>query len=618
MDTFSTIIPQQLLETIGWTLIHSVWQILLIATLLWGIAKIFRHRKPAFHYRNGLVALCLILSGFLGTLYHLSSTHPSSNEPPTTHEISYAYFSTYQPDRISIYESAREFIITHIELNLPLMVNLWFLGMLFFMVRMAGNLAEIRQLAYKNHKALPITLQKSAVRFTRKLGIHQRIQVMGSEHIQTPMTYGIWKPVVLFPLSLVFQMSPKQLEAILAHELAHIKRCDFGVNLVQSALEVLFFYHPAFWWINGQVRHYREHAADDMAIKAGVDPHALAHGLATVVNHARQNAPELSMAAHRPSFPTLERIQRILGYKKTVNNSNPPLISTAMILACMLSLSLLISANTPAQLSENETWLATTLKNSYTDVSLHASSPQYPLRKGKYAIMRKDTLPKNDVSIDWDTDSWATVDIDTNIFNDISAEWEIANWLPVDFDTNIFIDVQNIVRLDTLPPFPPVPPLVLSPTPVLDFNFDRVFQDSIRIYSKKFGKEYADSIRVITSKIIRIHSDTSPDAELLREKLQSKMEALQRRMNASQEEFAKKMEAWTKEMEPKMKEFEQKMEAWRMENEPKIKEFEEKMEKWAEKHAIQMEKMEQKLKENERKLEQKQKEIENKQKEKDI
>lgn len=596
MDIFSTFFSYPILKTIGWALIHSVWQILIIALLFWLITKSFQHKKPDFHYSSGLVALGLILLAFIGTIGYLFHAYQAVDEFQVASQASSVSIQTQQLENSSLYEYLRDFVIVHIEFRLPMLVNLWFIGMLFFVIRMAGNLSELRQLADKNHKALPLSIQETTLRLANSLGVKQKVKLMGSDHVQAPMAFGILKPVILLPFSLVFQMNPRQLEAILAHELAHIKRHDFAVNLLQSTLEILFFYHPAFWWINHQVRNYREHATDDRAIAIGIAPHDLAHALATVVNHTRLNAPELSMAAHGPSFPTLERIQRILGYNKTISGTHSGLISTTMILTALLSLSLLLSANIPVKLPENETWLATTLKNNSTDIPQFNRIPPNPKKNVKLILIKKDTIPKNNKSGDRET----------------------LSWLPVDFDSNIIIDIKNVVSFDSFPPFPPIPPLVLSPTPAFDFKFDEVFQDSIRIYSKQFSKEYADSIQLYTSKIIRIQRDTTPDAELLREKLKSKMEALRQQMEASQEEFAKKMEAWTKEMEPKMNEFEQKMEAWRIENEPKIKEFEAKMEKWAEKHATRMEDIEEKLKEKERELQEKYNEMKSKKDSQDI
>jgi len=176
----------------------------------------------------------------------------------------------------------KEAISDKIESILPFMVYFWLIGVLFYFFRHAGNFAALQQLKARADESLPQNIIKSAQKLKQQLAIPFPVNFKFSVEIAVPIAYGVLKPVVLIPVGLIVQLSPIQLEAIIAHELAHIRRHDFVINLGQFGLEIVFFYHPAFWWINTLVKEAREHIADDMAIDAGVKSIDLANALAII------------------------------------------------------------------------------------------------------------------------------------------------------------------------------------------------------------------------------------------------------------------------------------------------------------------------------------------------
>jgi D-alanyl-D-alanine endopeptidase (penicillin-binding protein 7) len=116
-------------------------------------------------------------------------------------------------------------------------------------------------------------------RIARHLGVTRAIRLRVVDSLASPVTAGWWRPVVLVPASLLSGMSPELLEALLAHEIAHVRRFDYLVNLAQNVVEAVLFYHPAVWWISHRIRTEREQVADDLAAKALGEPRRLALAL---------------------------------------------------------------------------------------------------------------------------------------------------------------------------------------------------------------------------------------------------------------------------------------------------------------------------------------------------
>jgi hypothetical protein len=140
------------------------------------------------------------------------------------------------------------------------------------------------------------------------MGIARRVTLGLVDDLTSPVTAGWWRPVVLVPAALVSGMPPQLLEALLAHELAHVRRCDYVVNLIQSAIEILLFYHPAVWWLSNRIREEREQIADDVAASTLGEPRRLALALSEL--DLFQFTPQLAPAAHGGNL--MSRIKRLV------------------------------------------------------------------------------------------------------------------------------------------------------------------------------------------------------------------------------------------------------------------------------------------------------------------
>ena len=173
-----------------------------------------------------------------------------------------------------------------------------------------------------------------ALRLARRLHLTRRISLLESRLVDVPTVVGWIKPVVLLPVSALAGLSAEQLEAILAHELAHIRRHDYLVNLLQTLVETLLFYHPAVWWLSGRIRAERENCCDDLAVSLCGDPVTYASALAdlealparTLARHGRQRriAPAAdSPVARRADVSRRARARVARGYRGSAGDRGP-------------------------------------------------------------------------------------------------------------------------------------------------------------------------------------------------------------------------------------------------------------------------------------------------------
>src|SRR5437773_6836113 len=192
---------------------------------------------------------------------------------------------------------------------MPWFVLLWFGGVLVMSLRLASGWLAVRRLWTTGTHPVPEGCEEALGRLVRRLRVTRPVRVLESAVVQVPAVIGWLRPVVLLPASALTGLTPLQLDALLAHELAHVRRYDYLVNLLQSAIETLLFYHPAVWWVSRRVRDEREHCCDDVAVAACGDAHFYATALLGM-ERLRNPKPALSMAAAGGSL--VERVPRLM------------------------------------------------------------------------------------------------------------------------------------------------------------------------------------------------------------------------------------------------------------------------------------------------------------------
>ena len=471
-----------------------------------------------------------------------------------------------------------------------------------------------------------------------RLGIKNRVELKITTEGLSPMAVGVIKPIVLFPAGLLFQMCPEQLEAILAHELAHIKRHDYLFNLMQSTLEILFFYHPCFWWTNQTVKELRENATDDLAIKGGIEPKVLAQALAEVLNFAQENSPELALAASKRRNPTLHRIKRMLGLPAQ-NYPQNPIISIPMLLSLVLAVGIFAHAESSKPNEFEDQIPLVSLENPELDfITFTSENPSLIRVDTTVKKERKVIISDGNSTQEWTDDQGNHVVI-TQKGNGNTFRYELkSDTLIVEGDTIIkgkksmvFIDgmphldfdFESMPEFDSLmmgsgtPPFPPFPDgfpfeffgdadffMFESGEPMM-FEFDGEGPGSFF---------FGDTTEMSPGERENWIKEKEEKMQVWAERMEERAQRFQQRWEENAEEREARMKAWEKEIEPKLNEWEEKMKAWKEAQEPKMQEFRMKMKEWEKTQEPKIEefrrKLEQWQRENEQKMQEFQRELE--------
>ncbi len=288
-----------LAQALSAALLHFVWQGSLVAVLLWVALFGLRKRPAAWRYVASCAALAMLT--VLPPLTVWILTRGSSAPLSPVGAAAAAFFATAAP-----HAAGPVSWLTRVE---SWALPVWSLGVLFLSIRLiwgAGQLYRLRRRGEPAASAVIATVDRLAVR----LGIGRPVGVWISSLADGPSVVGWIRPLILLPSATLLCLTPEQLEAVLAHELAHIRRFDYVVNLMQLFIETLLFYHPAVWWVSARIRHERELCCDDLAVESCGNALCYARAL-TRLERLRLVAPGMAMAA--TGGPLLYRIQRLMG-----------------------------------------------------------------------------------------------------------------------------------------------------------------------------------------------------------------------------------------------------------------------------------------------------------------
>jgi GWxTD domain-containing protein len=186
-------------------------------------------------------------------------------------------------------------------------VSLWVAGLMLMAIRAVGGWLWAWRRQYTDRRPLPQSCLDIARGLALRMGIRRAIRWFAGARIDSPQVFGWFKPVVLVPLSALTSMLPQQLEAVLAHELAHVRRHDFLVNACQVLVETVLFYHPAVWWLSARIREEREACCDRVAAEQCGDPVLYGHALVAL----EESRERYALAAS--GFGLSRRVRRLLG-----------------------------------------------------------------------------------------------------------------------------------------------------------------------------------------------------------------------------------------------------------------------------------------------------------------
>src|SRR6266581_2907785 len=306
MSNFANWISPEVLRTLGWTLLHFLWQGAALAAVFAVAAAIWR--RASARYAVAVSALVLMMISPVITYTWLRAHTNPAVQTGAEGATTWAGTSTQNATAVSGSRAPLAGSRTEQPMGMLWLVEAWFLGVLLLSLRTAGGLFLIERMRRKEIKPVGGELFERCVALQRRMGLDRVIRYCECHRLDAPAVLGWFRPVVLLPVRALTGLTEAQIEAVIAHELAHIRRLDCFVNLFQIATETLLFYHPAVWWVSQRIRAEREHCCDDEAIVICGD--AVNYARALTLMEEWRAAPALMMAANRG--PLAERVMRLL------------------------------------------------------------------------------------------------------------------------------------------------------------------------------------------------------------------------------------------------------------------------------------------------------------------
>ncbi|MFN0127532.1 MAG: M56 family metallopeptidase [Verrucomicrobiales bacterium] len=369
----NTLVFTRLTEAVGWSLLHFLWQATAVSLLLVATLRLMRKCRPEARYAVSVTVFFAMVGCFAATAVSFCSStaipliqfRPAGTEVPTIRmpavsvaaqqaepSPSFAPLTTAPegsaatiPFKIPFTESSELpalAVSERIRPMLPWAVGVWLFGVAFFSLRFAFGWRSLRRLRSGAIAVVDPALLACFQTIADALRLSRPVKLLASAAISVPVAMGILKPAVMLPLGLLTRLTPLELEAVLAHELAHIRRHDYLVNLLQNVIETIFFFHPGVWWISAQIRQERENCCDDHAVRfcGGAIPYAKA--LANL-EELRGFCPNPGLAVTGGAL--LSRVRRLLGRPEEKSAAWPTgmfLLGTAAVL---LSVTMLRAAH---------------------------------------------------------------------------------------------------------------------------------------------------------------------------------------------------------------------------------------------------------------------------------
>jgi beta-lactamase regulating signal transducer with metallopeptidase domain len=327
MFSIDPLLSSPVVEPLGWMLVHACWQGTFVAALLVGLLWLLRGHTPSVRYGVSCVALGLLIALPVGTglLFHTSSVGTAGpvataqgGEPETAQVLALLQASSVEAvpsfawTQPATWDDAAASVLRP---WLPWMVAAWSLGLLLAAGRLAGGALHVRRLRRRSTPASEPWPDRLA-HLADRLGVRTSVPLRVVESIDGPMVTGWVRPMVLVPAGMLTGLPPNQVEALLLHELAHVRRHDVLVGWLQAVVEAALFFHPAVWWISGRLRRERELCCDDLTVETGADTLVYAEALTAVAE--QQVRPTLALAAS--DGPLLQRIRRLVAPRSSTSD----------------------------------------------------------------------------------------------------------------------------------------------------------------------------------------------------------------------------------------------------------------------------------------------------------
>ena len=302
---------------LAWALVHFLWQGLAIASILWIVLQL--SSNAAARYRACAVALALMALAPVATFLWLTP-HIATLSGTRDLVLDTADLPSLGTGQTGWLESHATWLLT-----------LWLAGACLLLIKAVAAWLRARRLVTGELAPLPAEMGRAAERLAVSLGV-KRARFHSSSRVASALVFGWLKPVIVLPAAAIGRLSEAEIEALLAHELAHVMRHDFFVNLLQTFAECVLFYHPCVWWVSARMRHERELCCDDVAVAVCRDE--ILYSKALLRLEELRMEPALAATGGR----LRERIQRLLATPETSRISAAPVVALALLIGVSVAL----------------------------------------------------------------------------------------------------------------------------------------------------------------------------------------------------------------------------------------------------------------------------------------
>ena len=495
-------------QALGHTILYSLWQAFIVFICLRLVLKYIPHASSRFKYAISYIAHLSIAAWFVITLLQQLSLqrdefiYPQIIQPGALHQ------QVFDGSISTIYSSLS---LSFLDSYLPWIVAFYFAGIAWFTLRLALSYFQTIRIRLKGLIDFDQVWQSRIGKLSHTVGIRKPVYTYISRYIATPAMIGFFKPVILLPLAAFNNLSPQQIEAILLHELAHIRRNDYLLNLIQSVIDALLFFNPFAWWISKTIRCEREKSCDEMVLQLS-EPYLYARALLALEEFGQSNRLAMTATSKHPQL--LYRIKNIMEMKNKHLNLRHKLIALAIVIATTLSVA----------------WISPK-GNKKSHAEKKPESKTMAASINKYMATTAMTNA-----------------VDTN------APKIVPRVLPVPPINMLAVEppippVPPVTPLPRVPPVPPIPPLPPVPDtiPLID--------SASAFHFKKFDSAYAQKFREYfkSPEWKKQMQDVKKNTAAIQQYFQSKEWKQQLEMiRKNNEKFQKDLlnnEAWKKQME---------------------------------------------------------------------
>ena len=368
MEILTDLFSDNIISALGWSLFNILWQGFLLACITGITLYIFRRKSAQIRYLISVASLLLIVGLSVFNFHNNYETNFSTvtnsilvSQIKDTEDINIINLNNSNIDLnySGLLITAKD-KLKEIDKYFPIIVNVWLIGVFLFILKFFFSYLYTNRLKrIKSNGINKIWLNKFK-KIEQKLQLKKGVKYIESTLVKIPLVLGYLKPVVIIPTEILTGIPSNQIEAIIAHELAHIRRNDYIINVLQTIIETVFFFHPAVWYISSKIRTERENCCDDIALTVCEGSLIYAKALVSVQEFTlKRHYAAVAFSGRKKHL--LNRIKRMIMKPKEKSNFTDKIIASLIILSGILALSFTYTAGTTDNIVEPEIFKSETI-----------------------------------------------------------------------------------------------------------------------------------------------------------------------------------------------------------------------------------------------------------------